>query len=136
MLEVEPLLLEAALPLLPTAPAVVSYKLRERSGLSRLGRGFLWPRIGRAPPSVLELLQLLEYKDSPGVALDKIQSCFSHNGTDSLVSLPKASAASTADLLAMPKRDGFMEATRAAGRPCSVVWSKSGYVHCRLCPWS
>ena len=64
------------------------------------------------------------------------QSCFSDLNVAPLLDLPTSHAASSADLRAMAKSDGFVEATRAAGRPRLVDWCTNGYARCRLCPWT
>ena len=63
-------------------------------------------------------------------------SCFADEEADPLSDLLGEPATSSADLQAMPKRDGFVEATRARGRPRLVEWCKDGFTRCRLCPWT
>ena len=41
----------------------------------------------------------------------------------------------SADMLALPKADGFHETKRAKGRPRLVEWCRDGHASCRLCPW-
>ena len=63
-------------------------------------------------------------------------SCFANEEADPLSDLLGEPATSSADLRAMPKRDRFVEATRARGRPRLAEWCKDGYTRCRLCPWT
>ena len=62
--------------------------------------------------------------------------CPAEGEDHALSDLRTVSAASSADLRAMPRGDGFVEASKARGRARAVEWCVNGFARCRLCPRS